>query len=109
MTETKAFSSEETKIMERNGVTKGCAWNRIKRLGWSREKAITVPPIKKRLKIVEDEEKAILKLESTIDTKEAYQRFLESRKDKSYLEKYPQSVEPSEFYKYLKSKVLWDA
>ncbi|EKO1106488.1 hypothetical protein O0D34_00440 [Staphylococcus pseudintermedius] len=107
MTETKAFSSEETKIMERNGVTKGCAWNRIKRLGWSRERAITKPPIKKRLKIVEDEEKAILKLESTIDTKEAYQRFLESRKDKSHLEKYPQSVKASDFYLYLKSKVSW--
>lgn len=50
MTETKAFSSEETKIMERNGVTKGCAWNRIKRLGWSRERAITKPPIKKAFK-----------------------------------------------------------
>ncbi|MDE9798911.1 hypothetical protein [Staphylococcus delphini] len=107
MTETKAFSSEETKIMERNGVTKGCAWNRIKRLGWSREKAITVPPIKKRLKIVEDEKRAILKLESITTPEDAYQRFLESRKDKSHLEKYPQSVNPSDYYNYLKSKVTW--
>ncbi|ANS89898.1 hypothetical protein [Staphylococcus pseudintermedius] len=107
MTETKAFSSEETKIMERNGVTKGCAWNRIKRLGWSRERAITKPPIKKRLKIVEDEEKAILKLESITTPEDAYQRFLESRVDKSHLEKYPQSVNPSDYYNYLKSKVTW--
>ncbi|PWZ88282.1 hypothetical protein [Staphylococcus pseudintermedius] len=107
MTETKAFSSEEAEIMERNGVTKGCAWNRIKRLGWSREKAITVPPIKKRLKIVEDEKREILKLESIIDPKEAYQRFLESRKDKTHLVKYPQSVKASDYYKYLKSQALW--
>ncbi|HAR6130726.1 TPA: hypothetical protein I1680_000876 [Staphylococcus pseudintermedius] len=107
MTETKAFSSEETKIMERNGVTKGCAWNRIKRLGWSRERAITKPPIKKCLKIVEDEEKAILKLESITTPEDAYQRFLESRVDKSHLEKYPQSVNPSDYYNYLKSKVTW--
>ncbi|MBM0288589.1 hypothetical protein [Staphylococcus pseudintermedius] len=107
MTETKAFSSEETKIMERNGVTKGCAWNRIKRLGWSREQAISKPPIKKRLKIVEDEKREILKLESIIDPKEAYQRFLESRKDKAHLEKYPQSIEPSDYFKFLESKVSW--
>ncbi|EGQ0302311.1 hypothetical protein HLE54_000074 [Staphylococcus pseudintermedius] len=93
--------------MERNGVTKGCAWNRIKRLGWSRERAITKPPIKKRLKIVEDEEKAILKLESITTPEDAYQRFLESRVDKSHLEKYPQSVNPSDYYNYLKSKVTW--
>ena len=107
MTETKAFSSEETKIMERNGVTKGCAWNRIKRLGWSRERAITEPPKKKRLKIVEDEKRAILKLESIIDPKEAYKRFMDSRKDKSHLTKYPQYGKPSDYYNYLLSKVTW--
>ncbi|QDX63450.1 hypothetical protein DRC71_12745 [Staphylococcus pseudintermedius] len=105
MTET--FSSEEVEVMESNGITRGCALNRIKRLGWSREQAITKPPIKKRLKIVEDEEKAILKLESIIDPKEAYQRFLESRKDKTHLVKYPQSVKPSDYFKFLESKVLW--
>ncbi|EGQ1725620.1 hypothetical protein LO087_000984 [Staphylococcus pseudintermedius] len=104
---TEAFSSEEIKVMESNGITRGCALNRIKRLGWSREQAISKPPIKKRLKIVEDEKREILKLESIIDPKEAYQRFLESRKDKSHLTKYPQSVEPSDFYKYLKRQVLW--
>ncbi|EIA5735455.1 hypothetical protein K7N30_000819 [Staphylococcus pseudintermedius] len=104
---TEAFSVEEIKVMELNGITRGCALNRIKRLGWSREQAITKPPIKKRLKIVEDEEKAILKLESIIDPKEAYQRFLESRKDKTHLEKYPQSVDPSDYFKFLESKVTW--
>ncbi|EGQ1730231.1 hypothetical protein O0A40_03815 [Staphylococcus pseudintermedius] len=104
---TEAFSAEEIEVMELNGITRGCALNRIKRLGWSREQAISKPPIKKRLKIVEDEKREILKLESIIDSKEAYQRFLESRKDKSHLVKYPQSVEPSDFYKYLKRQVLW--
>ncbi|EHT1768858.1 hypothetical protein KXD24_002035 [Staphylococcus pseudintermedius] len=104
---TEAFSAEEIEVMELNGITKGCAWNRIKRLGWSRERAITKPPIKKRLKIVEDEEKAILKLESITTPEDAYQRFLESRVDKSHLEKYPQSVNPSDYYNYLKSKVTW--
>ncbi|UXS57011.1 hypothetical protein [Staphylococcus delphini] len=55
MTET--FSAEEIEVMESNGITRGCALNRIKRLGWSRKQAITKPPIKKRLKIVEDEKK----------------------------------------------------
>ncbi|MCE5593423.1 hypothetical protein JL941_03345 [Staphylococcus pseudintermedius] len=104
---TEAFSAEEIEVMELNGITRGCALNRIKRLGWSREQAITKPPIKKRLKIVEDEKREILKLESIIDPKEAYQRFLESRKDKTHLVKYPQSVKPSDYYLYLKSKVKW--
>ncbi|EJD5757506.1 hypothetical protein Q6869_002583 [Staphylococcus pseudintermedius] len=44
-----------------------------------------------------------------LKTDRAYREYKNSRKDKSHLVKYPQSVEPSEFYKYLKSKVLWDA
>ncbi|WP_353418702.1 hypothetical protein PYH71_13230 (plasmid) [Staphylococcus delphini] len=62
---------------------------------------------KNGLKIVEDEEKAILKLESTMDTKEAYKRFMDSRVDKSHLTKYPQSVEPSDYYKFLESVSTW--
>ncbi|HGE9020636.1 TPA: hypothetical protein ACGBX4_002443 [Staphylococcus pseudintermedius] len=104
---TEAFSAEEIEVMESNGITRGCALNRIKRLGWSREQAISKPPIKKRLKIVEDEKREILKLESITTPEEAYQRFLESRVDKSHLTKYPQSVNPSDFYKYLKRQVLW--
>ncbi len=42
-------------------------------------------------------------------TDRAYRAYKNSRKDKSHLVKYPQSVEPSDFYKYLKSQVLWDA
>ncbi|EGQ0299897.1 TPA: hypothetical protein RJQ32_002420 [Staphylococcus pseudintermedius] len=42
---TEAFSAEEIEVMESNGITRGCALNRIKRLGWSREQAITKPPI----------------------------------------------------------------
>ncbi|EKC6413309.1 hypothetical protein OP505_002540, partial [Staphylococcus pseudintermedius] len=63
--------------------------------------------IKKRLKIVEDEKREILKLESITTPEEAYQRFLESRVDKSHLTKYPQSVNPSDYFKFLESKVLW--
>ncbi|EGQ0389780.1 hypothetical protein LUT98_002196 [Staphylococcus pseudintermedius] len=104
---TEAFSAEEIEAMELNGITRGCALNRIKRLGWTREQAITKPPIKKRLKIVEDEKREILKLESITTPEEAYQRFLESRVDKSHLTKYPQSVNPSDYFKFLESKVLW--
>ncbi|UXS20884.1 hypothetical protein [Staphylococcus delphini] len=107
MAKNRTFTDEEVEIMEQNGINRICALNRVKRLGWSREKAITVPPKKKRLKIVEDEEKAILKLESTIDTKEAYKRFMDSRVDKSHLTKYPQSVEPSDYYKFLESVSTW--
>ncbi|ELH0989220.1 hypothetical protein Q9917_001855 [Staphylococcus pseudintermedius] len=107
MAKNRTFTDEEVEIMEQNGISRLCALNRVKRLGWSREKAITEPPKKKRLKIVEDEEKAILKLESIIDPKEAYKRFMDSRKDKSHLTKYPQSVEPSDYYNYLLSKVSW--
>ncbi|EKI4610895.1 hypothetical protein PCV59_001084 [Staphylococcus pseudintermedius] len=37
----------------------------------------------------------------------AYIRFKNSRVDKSHLEKYPQSVNPSDYYRYLLSKVTW--
>ncbi|EKO8622925.1 hypothetical protein P1M60_002003 [Staphylococcus pseudintermedius] len=107
MAKNRTFTDEEVEIMEQNGISRLCALNRVKRLGWSREKAITEPPKKKRLKIVEDEKRAILKLESITTPEDAYQRFLESRKDKSHLEKYPQSVEPSDYYNYLLSKVTW--
>ncbi|MBT2844764.1 hypothetical protein PQ765_11370 [Staphylococcus coagulans] len=43
-----------------------------------------------------------------LKTDRAYKKYKNSRKDKSHLSKYPQSVEPSDFYKYLKSKVLWN-
>lgn len=43
-----------------------------------------------------------------LKTDRAYRTYKNSRKDKSHLSKYPQSVEPSDYYKYLESKVLWD-
>ncbi|HEC2203804.1 TPA: hypothetical protein R1948_002022 [Staphylococcus delphini] len=42
-----------------------------------------------------------------LKTDRAYREYKKSRKDKSHLIKYPQSVEPSDYYKYLKSQVLW--
>lgn len=42
-----------------------------------------------------------------LKTDRAYRDYKNSRKDKSHLVKYPQSVEPSDFYKYLKRQVLW--
>lgn len=41
------------------------------------------------------------------DPEEAYKRFMDSRKDKSHLTKYPQSVNPSDYFKFLESKVMW--
>ncbi|WP_353418137.1 hypothetical protein [Staphylococcus delphini] len=48
MAKNRTFTDEEVEIMEQNGINRICALNRVKRLGWSREKAITVPPKKKR-------------------------------------------------------------
>ncbi|HEC2192593.1 TPA: hypothetical protein R1956_002343 [Staphylococcus delphini] len=42
-----------------------------------------------------------------LKTERAYGEYKNSRKDKSHLEKYPQSVKASDFYLYLKSKALW--
>ncbi|MFP4921094.1 hypothetical protein ACJVVW_09745 [Staphylococcus coagulans] len=41
-----------------------------------------------------------------LKTDRAYRAYKNSRKDKSHLSRYPQSVEPSDYYKYLESKVL---
>ncbi|NBK47398.1 hypothetical protein EON06_06475 [Staphylococcus delphini] len=51
--------------------------------------------------------------ETTVDyydelkAKDAYRRYRIARVDKSHLVKYSQSVEPSEYFKYLESKVMW--
>ncbi|UXS22592.1 hypothetical protein MUA33_05310 [Staphylococcus delphini] len=42
-----------------------------------------------------------------LKAKSAYQRYRIARVDRSHLVKYPQSVEPSDYYLYLKSKVTW--
>ncbi|PCF70713.1 hypothetical protein B4W72_12000 [Staphylococcus delphini] len=51
--------------------------------------------------------------ESTMESYEhwraeqAYKAYKASRVDRSHLVKYPQSVEPSEYYLYLQSRALW--
>ncbi|EOZ4066669.1 hypothetical protein ACQLQ3_002263 [Staphylococcus pseudintermedius] len=42
-----------------------------------------------------------------LKTDRAYREYKNSRKDKTHLEKYPQSVEPSDYFKFLESKVTW--
>ncbi|WP_019166698.1 hypothetical protein [Staphylococcus delphini] len=101
------FTDEEKEIMKQNGIALKTAWRRINELGWSREKAITELPKKSRTKAVEFEEREIAKLKPIPDSKEAYQRFLDSRVDKSHLTKYPQSVEHSDYYKFLESVSTW--
>ncbi|PCF45067.1 hypothetical protein B5C08_11295 [Staphylococcus delphini] len=57
--------------------------------------------------------KAQKNTETTVDyydelkSKSAYRRYRIARVDRSHLVKYPQRVEPSDFYLYLKSKVTW--
>ncbi|EGQ3285741.1 hypothetical protein O0B02_10820 [Staphylococcus pseudintermedius] len=42
-----------------------------------------------------------------LKTDRAYREYKNSRKDKSHLVKYPQSVNPSDYFKFLESKVTW--
>ncbi|ELI4038155.1 hypothetical protein Q7217_001801 [Staphylococcus pseudintermedius] len=42
-----------------------------------------------------------------LKTDRAYREYKNSRKDKSHLVKYPQSVKPSDYFKFLESKVSW--
>ncbi|MCC8294790.1 hypothetical protein [Staphylococcus pseudintermedius] len=42
-----------------------------------------------------------------LKTDRAYRKYKNSRKDKSHLSIYPQSVKTSDYYKYLESKVKW--
>ncbi|EGQ4129190.1 hypothetical protein P3K40_09405 [Staphylococcus pseudintermedius] len=42
-----------------------------------------------------------------LKTDRAYREYKNSRKDKTHLVKYPQSVKASDYYKYLESKVMW--
>ncbi|HAR6063431.1 hypothetical protein [Staphylococcus pseudintermedius] len=57
--------------------------------------------------------KAQKNTETTVDhydelkAKSAYRRYRIARVDRSHLVKYPQSVNPSDYYNYLKSKVTW--
>ncbi|HGH0841902.1 TPA: hypothetical protein ACJHH5_000419 [Staphylococcus pseudintermedius] len=42
-----------------------------------------------------------------LKTDRAYRAYKNSRVDKSHLTKYPQSVNPSDYFKFLESKVTW--
>ncbi|EKH2260337.1 TPA: hypothetical protein RJQ33_001936 [Staphylococcus pseudintermedius] len=42
-----------------------------------------------------------------LKTDRAYREYKNSRKDKTHLEKYPQSVKASDYFKFLESKVKW--
>ncbi|EIS6260759.1 hypothetical protein LN319_002057 [Staphylococcus pseudintermedius] len=42
-----------------------------------------------------------------LKTDRAYREYKNSRKDKTHLTKYPQSVNPSDYFKFLESKVTW--
>ncbi|EHD0780787.1 hypothetical protein JSO97_000356 [Staphylococcus pseudintermedius] len=98
MAEKFILTEEQRKIMNENGLDRINVWNRVKKLGWSIEKAITVPVRK-----ANNEEG----IKVIVDFENAYQNFLESKKDKSHLIKYPQYVKPSKYYDYLLSKVKW--
>ncbi|HHU6749860.1 TPA: hypothetical protein ACUI23_000533 [Staphylococcus pseudintermedius] len=98
------FTDEQIAVMNKHNVPHHVAYLRVKKLKWPIDKALT-KAVKKR-KIMPKKDK-VFWVPPMPDPKQAYQRFLESRKDKSHLVKYPQSVEPSDFYLYLKSKALW--
>ncbi|QUM70312.1 hypothetical protein IPU22_05215 [Staphylococcus delphini] len=57
--------------------------------------------------------KAQKNTETTVDyydelkSKSAYRRYRIARVDRSHLVKYPQSVEPSDYYKFLESVSTW--
>ncbi len=42
-----------------------------------------------------------------LKTDRAYREYKNSRKDKTHLVKYPQSVKASDYFKFLESKVSW--
>ncbi|EHS7159204.1 hypothetical protein AADH56_000871 [Staphylococcus pseudintermedius] len=94
------FTKEQEEMMEQNGIPRAIARSRVRRMGWSPEEAVTTP-IREKVVSYTDFPKP------PTPPKVAYMRFMDSRKDKSHLVKYPQSVEPSDFYKYLKRQVLW--
>lgn len=71
MAEKFILTEEQRKIMNENGLDRINVWNRVKKLGWSIEKAITVPVRK-----ANNEEG----IKVIVDSENAYQNFLESKK-----------------------------
>lgn len=99
------FTDEQIAVMNKHHIPRNVARLRVKKLKWPVDKAITKAVAKKREKTTKkDEDKTMPPIPNP---EEAYRRFVESRKDKSHLEKYPQSVKASDYYKYLESKVSW--
>ncbi|QUM67869.1 hypothetical protein [Staphylococcus delphini] len=94
------FTKEQEEMMEQNGIPRAIARSRVRRMGWSPEEAVTTP-IRKKLVSYTDSPKP------PTPPKVAYMRFMDSRVDKSHLTKYPQSVEPSDYYKFLESVSTW--
>lgn len=96
----KIFTKEQEEKMKQNGIPRAIARSRVRRMGWSPEEAVTTP-IREKLVSYTDFPKP------PTPPKVAYMRFMDSRVDKSHLTKYPQSVNPSDYFKFLESKVSW--
>ncbi|MTV23031.1 hypothetical protein [Staphylococcus delphini] len=94
------FTKEQEEKMKQNGIPRAIARSRVRRMGWTPEKAVTTPIQEKSVSYTDFPK-------PPTHPKVAYMRFMNSRKDKSHLTKYPQHVEPSGYYNYLLSKVKW--
>ncbi|MDF0014960.1 hypothetical protein O0I22_06260 [Staphylococcus pseudintermedius] len=70
MAEKFILTEEQRKIMNENGLDRINVWNRVKKLGWSIEKAITVPVRKANneegIKVIVDSENKILMRKNSI-------------------------------------------
>lgn len=98
------FTDEQKEVMNKHNVPHHVAYLRVKKLKWPIDKALTKAVEERKIMPKKDKDSWVPPMP---DPEEAYQRFLENRKDKTHLVKYPQSVKASDFYLYLKSKVLW--
>ncbi|ANQ82710.1 hypothetical protein Q9Z25_001748 [Staphylococcus pseudintermedius] len=94
------FTKEQEEKMKQNGIPRAIARSRVRRMGWTPERAVTTPIQEKRVSYTDFPK-------PPTPPKVAYMRFMDSRKDKSHLTKYPQYVKPSDYYNYLLSKVKW--
>lgn len=94
------FTKEQEEKMKQNGIPRAIARSRVRRMGWTPERAVTTPIQEKRVSYTDFPK-------PPTPPKVAYMRFMDSRKDKSHLTKYPQYVKPSDYYNYLLSKVTW--
>lgn len=98
------FTDEQKAVMNKHNVPHHVAYLRVKKLKWPIDKAITKVVAERKVMPKKDKN---FWIPPVPDPEEAYKRFMDSRVDKSHLTKYPQSVKPSDYFKYLKSKVSW--